>query len=77
MSKKKEVTAEHQSAFESLRKMNQQGRDYWSAREPAKVLGYQEYRNFIPVIEKAKEACQNSGQDSWISTRWLLLARGP
>jgi DNA-damage-inducible protein D len=27
----------------------------------AKVLDYLEYRNFKPVIEKAKEACKNSG----------------
>lgn len=30
----------------------------------AKILGYAEYRNFLPVIEKAKEACNNSGHDS-------------
>lgn len=28
----------------------------------AKVLEYSEYRHFIPVIEKAKEACTNSKQ---------------
>jgi DNA-damage-inducible protein D len=28
----------------------------------AKVLEYAEFRNFLPVIEKAKEACANSGQ---------------
>jgi len=52
----------HQAAFETIRKTNQQGQDYWSARELAKILGYQEYRNFLPVIGKAKEACLNSGQ---------------
>jgi len=26
-------------------------------------LGYDEWRNFTKVLEKAKEACQNSGQD--------------
>ena len=29
----------------------------------AKVLEYSEYRHFIPVLERAKEACKNSGQD--------------
>jgi len=29
----------------------------------AKVLEYIEYRNFLNVIEKAKEACKNSGHD--------------
>jgi DNA-damage-inducible protein D len=27
----------------------------------AKVLEYSEYRHFLPVIERAKEACENSG----------------
>lgn len=61
--KEREISSAHQSTFESLRKVSQQGQDYWSARELAKVLGYQEYRNFIPVIEKAKEACHNSRQE--------------
>lgn len=62
MNNNKSITSGHQSAFESIRKVNQYGRDYWSARELAKVLGYLEYRNFLPVIDKAKEACLNSGQ---------------
>jgi DNA-damage-inducible protein D len=28
-----------------------------------KVLEYNDYRNFLNVIEKAKEACKNSGHD--------------
>lgn len=62
MSRKNQVTALQQSIFESIKKVNQQGRDYWSARQLAKILGYLEYRNFLPVIDKAKEACLNSGQ---------------
>ena len=62
MNEKKEVAGAHQSAFESIRKVNEYGRDFWSARELGKILGYLEYRNFLPVIAKAKEACQNSGQ---------------
>ena len=34
----------------------------WSARELQKVLEYNEWRNFIKVIEKAKQACVNSKQ---------------
>ena len=60
---KKEITFAHQSVFESLRKVNQQGQDFWSARELSKVLGYSEFRHFIPVISKAREACENSGQE--------------
>ena len=34
----------------------------WSARELSTLLGYQQWRNFINVIDKAKEACSNAGQ---------------
>ena len=34
----------------------------WSARHMQKLLGYEQWRNFSNVIEKAKEACQNAGQ---------------
>lgn len=34
----------------------------WSARELHSLLGYQQWRNFTNVIDKAKEACQNAGQ---------------
>lgn len=50
------------SIFEQIRRIDEKGNEYWSARELSKVLEYSEYRNFFPVIEKAKEACTNSGQ---------------
>ena len=62
MNEKRKVAGARQSVFESIRKVNDHGRDFWSARELGKILGYLEYRNFLPVIAKAKEACQNSGQ---------------
>ena len=35
----------------------------WSARDVCSLLGYTEWRNFIKVINKAKEACANVGQN--------------
>jgi hypothetical protein len=40
--------------------MNAQGNECWSARDLARVLEYSEFRHFLPVIEKAKEACLKS-----------------
>jgi DNA-damage-inducible protein D len=37
------------------------GLEYWFARELQGVLEYTEWRNFVAVIEKAKEACKGSG----------------
>lgn len=48
--------------FEEIKRINEYQSEYWSARDLAKVLEYAEYRNFFPVINKAKEACQNSGE---------------
>lgn len=50
------------SLFEQIKKLNEQGQEYWSARELYKLLGYTEYNKFTPAIERAKEACKNSGQ---------------
>jgi len=50
------------SLFERIRKIDNYGNEYWSARDLSKVLEYVEFRNFIPVINRAKEACTNSGQ---------------
>ena len=35
----------------------------WSARELQQLLGYSLWQNFSKVIVKAKESCQNVGQD--------------
>ncbi len=51
----------HSSVFESIKKINEQRMEYWSARELSKILEYSEYRHFVPVITKAKDACNNSG----------------
>ena len=34
----------------------------WSARDLCTLFGYQQWRNFVNVIDKAKEACKNAGQ---------------
>lgn len=58
-----QLTKESASLFESIRHIDEEGVEYWSSRELAKALEYSDYRNFLVVIEKAKEACKNSSQD--------------
>lgn len=58
-----ELVDPRQSIFEQIRHVDEEGKEYWSARDMAKVLEYSEYRHFLPVIEKAKEACVNSNND--------------
>lgn len=42
---------------------HENGTEYWYARELYPLLGYSKWENFLPVIEKAKQACKNSGGD--------------
>ncbi len=58
----KELNNKHLSLFEQIRQIDENGNEFWSARDLSKVLEYSEYRHFIPVTERAKEACTNSGQ---------------
>ncbi len=58
----KELSNQNLSLFEQIRQTDEKGNEFWSARDLSKVLEYSEYRHFLPVIERAKEACSNSGQ---------------
>lgn len=58
----KQIANPHLTLFETIRQKDDNNHEYWSARDMAKVLEYSEYRHFIPVIERAKEACANSRQ---------------
>lgn len=58
---KKTVVEMHHKTFESIRQTDADGNEYWLSRQLGRVLEYSEYRHFQPVLERAKEACQNSG----------------
>ena len=47
--------------FESIKHMDENGVEFWYARELQIVLNYKEWRKFENVINKAKEACENTG----------------
>ena len=51
-----------QSIFEQIRQVDEYGNEFWSARDLGKVLEYSEFRHFIQVIDRTKEACKNNGQ---------------
>lgn len=56
----KEQIAELFSRFESAC-YDYKGIECWSARELQKEFNYTDWRNFIKVIDKAKDACKNAG----------------
>ena len=47
-------------SFEDIKHIDEDGIEYWYARELQTVLNYKEWRKFDGVIEKAKMACENS-----------------
>ena len=49
------------NTFENIKHIDEHGNEYWYARELSKVLEYRDWRNFLKVLKKAKEACKNSG----------------
>ena len=55
-----ELSKKAQSIFEQIRQVYEHGNEYWGARQLAKALEYTDFRNFLSVIGKAKEACKNS-----------------
>lgn len=48
--------------FEDVAQVDEDGVEFWFARDLQKLLGYAEYRNFLSVIQKAKDACFQSDQ---------------
>ena len=48
------------STFERIKRVNDRGGEFWSARELGRVLEYTDFRNFITVLGKARQACTNS-----------------
>jgi hypothetical protein len=49
--------------FEEIRHLDDLGNEYWEARELQEMLGYNEWRWFSNVIEKAQIACLQSNND--------------
>lgn len=46
--------------FESIKHIDDNGNEYWLARELSKKLEYTEWRNFKKIIKKAIINCENS-----------------
>jgi len=57
-----EIEKHHHQTFKSIRHQDVDENEFWYARELGAILEYQSWRAFERVIEKAIEACKNSGQ---------------
>ena len=59
---KKEVIVRLHASFEELVQQDDQGGEFWLARDLQELLGYLQWRNFEVALQKAKEACEKAGQ---------------
>lgn len=48
-------------SFESLKRTNEHGAEYWSARDLQRLLGYSNWRRFEESIHRAMTSCKRSG----------------
>ena len=48
-------------SFEDLKKVNDYGAEYWSARGIQSLLGYTQWRRFEDAIKRALTSCKQSG----------------
>ena len=58
-----EIKEYTEKIFEDIKHIDENGCEFWYARELQKVLEYSQWRRFESVIEKAKIACKNSNVD--------------
>jgi len=57
----KETISKLNKTFEECA-YEQDGIEYWLARELQELLGYADWRNFLNAVEKAKISCKNASE---------------
>ena len=55
-----EIKEYTEKVFENIKHIDENGYEYWLARELQNILCYQQWRRFENVINKSKLACKNS-----------------
>ena len=63
-----------ENIFESIKHIDQNGNEYWYARELSKVLEYRDWRNFQKVVDKAIISAKNSVSDNG---NWVVEVNKP
>lgn len=61
---KKATREAAQAPFMQIRKTDENRHEFWWAKDLARLLGYEKYSDFLPVIQRAKAACTNSGYNA-------------
>lgn len=72
---KKEVVVKLHASFEESVQKDEDGSEYWLARDLQELLGYARWENFTKVIDKASAACLVSGynpHDHFLDVRKMI-----
>ena len=51
---------ENNKSFENIKHIDENGIEFWYARELMPILQYSNWQNFEKIIAKAKTSCENS-----------------
>ena len=60
MNKSEKIKEYSNKSFEDIKHIDENGIEYWYARELQLVLDYKEWRKFEGVVQRAMKACENS-----------------
>ena len=58
-----EKNENYNKTFEDIKHIDENGIEFWYARELMPILQYSNWQNFEKIIDKAKKSCQNSDID--------------
>ena len=58
-----ELCKYQEKVFDSIKKIDENGNEYWEARELMPLLEYDKWENFHKVIKKAMVACEASNRE--------------
>ena len=72
-----EIDKNYNKTFEDIKHIDENGIEFWYARELMHILQYSKWENFKKVIEKAMIACENSGvsaKDCFLDVRKPIIS---
>lgn len=58
------ITTQNGSPFDTIRQIDQDGNEFWSARDLMPIMGYSKWQDFKNAIERAKASTENTGQNT-------------
>jgi DNA-damage-inducible protein D len=60
---KKTLPVRGKVSFEEMKRINDHGAEYWSARDLQPLLGYGQWRRFEDAVQRAITSCRQSGNE--------------